>query len=868
MTTDTPAATEPDQTQPSRSSTSLGDVLIGILHIAGLSAIAVAQPLFDLLGQNAEFFVARESRPIDIWLMTLALILVIPLAALLIELGARLIGDGVYRVVHVVFIGGLAGAIALQLLSRFLSINGWIVLAIAALLAIAAGIAYDRFATVRSFLTWLSPAPLAVATLFLLFTPVNRLVFPTAVAGDAASIGSSDTPVVLIVWDELNSIGLAGPDGAIDRDSYPNFGRLADDGTWYRRASGVSDSTSFAVPAILDGMFPDPALLPITADHPHNLFSLLSESHEIVAREPVTAVCAPSICEDTTPASARPGLVERMTSLASDLRVVYLHVLLPEDLRGGLPAIDRVWGDFGATADDHEGDAPPVTAEDTEALREEFSDRRANAYIRDELSTDRVASVGGFIDGLPTVTDRPPFVFLHAALPHAPYRYSPSGRQYGSSGQLLGLDDGRWVGEDWAIAQGEQRYLMQTQVTDGLLGDLLAWLDAEGIYDDALIIVTSDHGVGFSPGDFVRSATPENFGETMSVPMVVKLPGGSDGVISDDDVRTIDIVPTILDVLGAETDWKFDGRSMLLEPIDRGPKTQMRTDGLVVESDPSMPAWDAALANKVGRFGTAEGAIDVYRPGMTPIVGMQAAALTAVGESVGSAQVNALQAIQNVDFSLGLSPSHITGRILLDEPIPGDFAVAINGVVQIVGPPIEPDSLGGTFSYFVPEEAFRDGANTVAIFLVRGAPDDPQLVPIDLLGGSVYSTSIYADGNEYLESDGVGVPINDHLTGRVDVVVLNGAIYSIGGWAADTHVGRPADEIVLVIDGVSVLVSAPNVTRPDVAKALGDPAYEDSGYGLEVAADLVDRAESIRVFGVMRGVAATELSLPEGAFGR
>lgn len=841
--------------EPEAASLDTKRLLLGTLHIAALTAITLAQPLFDLLGRNAEFFVARQSQPIDIWVMTILLLLAVPAVSLIVAVVAMLIGERTYRVFMGVTVGGLAGAFALQVMNKVLPLNGWILVVAAVICSVVAGIAYNRYATMRSFLTWMAPAPIIVATVFLLFTPVNRLVFPASADTSLATTIESDTPVVLVVWDEFNSVGITGVDGNIDSESYPNYGRLAEDATWYRRASGVSDATSLAVPAIVDGQFPDADLLPIAADHPESLFSILSGSHDVYAREPVTALCPLSICEENVAGTSSDGLFKRMRSLGSDLRVVYLHILLPHDLATMLPPIDRVWGDFGGNAADIE--LTTVAPSSDVAERDEFSDLRANDHIRNELSGDRVASVRSFIDALPDNDgDRPPFVFLHASLPHAPYRYTPEGRQYTDSGEIHGIDNGLWTGDEWSIAQAEQRYLMQISVTDALLGDLFAWLDAQGWYDDALVIVTADHGVGFTAGDRVRDPTSESFGEIMSVPMLVKLPGQTAGAISDSDVRTTDVFPTILDVLGVEIDWAIEGRSLLLEPIDRGPKRQMRTDGVVVEADPSMPAWDVALATKIRRFGSS-GVMDVYEPGNHPLVGMSVLSLD-VGEAVGRAQVNGLEAYSQFDSGSGLSLSHITGTVEYQMPMSGEVAVAVNDVVRVVGPFLEAGSGGGRFSYFIPEDAFADGHNEVQLLHVG---PDGRLSNIDIDAAKIYSASVYADGNEYLEVDGVGIPITNRLSGGIDSVVTSGTSISISGWAADTAAGRPADEIVLVVDGRSVFVTAPTISRPDVASHLGDESYARSGFTISSPVDLVRRADSVRVFAVSSGEFATELVL-------
>ena len=51
--------------QPSRREAAKVLALAG-LHLAVLWALGVAQPVFDLLGRNAAFFVARDPQPVDI----------------------------------------------------------------------------------------------------------------------------------------------------------------------------------------------------------------------------------------------------------------------------------------------------------------------------------------------------------------------------------------------------------------------------------------------------------------------------------------------------------------------------------------------------------------------------------------------------------------------------------------------------------------------------------------------------------------------------------------------------------------------------------------------------------------------------------
>ena len=54
--------------------------LLTALHVAGLWAVAVVQPLLDILGRAPEFFVAHRAGPTDILLLLVALLVVAPLA--------------------------------------------------------------------------------------------------------------------------------------------------------------------------------------------------------------------------------------------------------------------------------------------------------------------------------------------------------------------------------------------------------------------------------------------------------------------------------------------------------------------------------------------------------------------------------------------------------------------------------------------------------------------------------------------------------------------------------------------------------------------------------------------------------------------
>ena len=87
------------------------DFLIDGVHLFLLSSFAFAQPLYDLLGRNAEFFVARRSEPVDVLVLAAGLSLLIPAIFLLIEGLAGLLGERIRKRTHYLLVGALVTTI-------------------------------------------------------------------------------------------------------------------------------------------------------------------------------------------------------------------------------------------------------------------------------------------------------------------------------------------------------------------------------------------------------------------------------------------------------------------------------------------------------------------------------------------------------------------------------------------------------------------------------------------------------------------------------------------------------------------------------------------------------------------------------------
>ena len=88
------------------------------LHLAALWAFALVQPLFDLLGRNADFFVARGSTSGDIVAFALATTLFPPLILLAVEALVGMVSLYARDWVHVIFIALLVALIAMGFLRK------------------------------------------------------------------------------------------------------------------------------------------------------------------------------------------------------------------------------------------------------------------------------------------------------------------------------------------------------------------------------------------------------------------------------------------------------------------------------------------------------------------------------------------------------------------------------------------------------------------------------------------------------------------------------------------------------------------------------------------------------------------------------
>ena len=735
------------------------------------------------------------------------------------------------QLLHVTFVGILVAAIALQALKDLLGGGAAVLIGLALALGAAGAVAYVRVRAVPATLSVLAPFPLLFVVLFLFFSPVTDLVLPEeSEASRASAATATGVPVVMVVFDELSGATLMNTREEIDSTRYPNFARLARDATWYRNATTVADYTSQAVPAVLTGRRPEKGELPIRSDHPNSLFTYLGDDYAFNVEEPVSELCPPARCRS----DERPPADERLRELASDLSIVSLHRLLPEELGDDLPAVDQTFSGFG-----NDGAGAGT------AGNRDYLERRPEDFQR------FVARVGSH------PTRRRTLDVIHTELPHIPWNYLPSGREYVTSSEgLPGTAKDKWNADKRIIQQGEQRYLLQVAYVDRLLGRLVDRLRATGLYRRSLVIVTADHGVAFQPERSRRAINDKTFEQIASVPLFIKAPGQRRGRVDDSAAHNVDVVPTIADYVGSPLRWRTDGRSLRESPA-------AGDDSLHVFAKYG-PAFTlpfsefkrrriAQVRRVAGAFGSNDGGRGVFAPGGDfDLVGRAVQDVPASAPIRAQAELDDRRALAAVDTNAKVLPVYLTGRLSGLAPS-RRLAIALNGRIAAVTTSYT-DGISTRFEAIVDPGALRAGANAVALYELRGTPGARRLARL----GQVETRYrlVEESGREALVSpSGRRLPVvAGALEGFLENAEFKAGSLRMHGWSASKRLGS-AKEVVVFADGRFLLTTRPSVPRPDLAETQGGRSLL-SGFNVVTSLGSEPDEGTLRAFGVADGRAS------------
>jgi arylsulfatase A-like enzyme len=208
----------------------------------------------------------------------------------------------------------------------------------------------------------------------------------------------------------------------------------------------------------------------------------------------------------------------------------------------------------------------------TERNRPSMSERPAR---------DTLAAALAYIEDQPR--RKPFFVWIHLIDPHGPYAAPAEpdrfvGDAHAKPGRALPLGEtnvgfgdipkyqilDRATDPDYYVA----RYDAEIRYADDALAAFFARLRELGLYDHTLFVVTADHGETLDEPTHHRYFAHEflTYEEDARIPLIVREPVGVRRVAALDPdalVLSIDVAPTLLDLLGGEIPKEFEGRSLL-----------------------------------------------------------------------------------------------------------------------------------------------------------------------------------------------------------------------------------------------------------------------------------------------------------------
>ena len=706
-----------------------------LLVVAGLSGLALAQPVLELLGENPTALQFRGLEGIRIALFATALVVVPPLVLWLVGRAITAVHPTAGWHVHLATVALLAAAAA-ELLTKAITDHAVVNVTAALGGAAAATWAYVCFDAAFLWLRLLAGANVLFLANFVLLAPVagwitedNQTAADTTFAGVAD--GEAPPSVVMLVLDELPTQSMLDAEGTgIDRARFPNLSRFAGDATWYRHHSTVSPFTQSAVPALLDGQ--DPHGAPVLTDHPDNLFSLLAASHHLIVSESLTKLCGFETCNGdpqpppTHDAEAKGGGAPQTewAALLGDVRDLWAQRLAPGSSDGS-----QAFDDF---AEQLTAPAEAATTDVNGDRREVTEAQQLDGYFASRLAT-QPTRMGEFLDAL-RPTEEPYLAFLHLVLPHQPFFSREDGTRYRTPGEYEGPD----LATPWRARVTRQRHLLQAEYADRLVGLVLDRLRRTGEYDDTLVVVVSDHGSAFVPGESLRSIDEENLDEIVYAPLLIKAPNQDQGRVDDANVLSVDVLPTIADLLGAEPTWEVDGIPAAdTDAIaDRGDEKYVSsyTDAftyefLGIEEFDGPRAYQAMVTGRFPTVGPREESIAALYEGRAgaDLIGRSAdTVFVPGGEDALVRELDELEVPTTTELLgevIGVVPAAPTGA---------EVVVAVNGIVVGVSPVFDDARAARQFVVLLPAGALRANANEVRVGVL--APGSTTAAELDLAG--------------------------------------------------------------------------------------------------------------------------------------
>ena len=165
------------------------------------------------------------------------------------------------------------------------------------------------------------------------------------------------------------------------------------------------------------------------------------------------------------------------------------------------------------------------------------------------------------------------FAYVHLMEPHDPYFERPyNGVGYGRAENEV-PDPEKWKAgatTEELVEYLQQVYSGEITAMDKDLGVFFDWMKEQGVYDNTVIVISSDHGEEFfEHGGWWHGTTL--FEEQIHVPLILKLPNQElAGSRVPWQVRAIDVAPTLAELAGAPVSPMWQGTSLVDDSVRKG----------------------------------------------------------------------------------------------------------------------------------------------------------------------------------------------------------------------------------------------------------------------------------------------------------
>ena len=369
-------------------------------------------------------------------------------------------------------------------------------------LAVLAGLGLLAWKGYRGLVTlfyYMSPIAIAASAIIVFQVRTDEENLPLY-AEEVTTVAQEDerAPVFIIIFDGLGYDTMY-PDGELDRESFPNAARLADSGVSFSNATSNFFWSFQSVPTIVE-----PARV-LTDEYNVRLYTQYPVLEKRYYPECGTTITCRGIRYLTETGPLR---------VASYLALRTFYQVTPKAAESviSLP--------MGWVLD---GLGWPFPSADPAGWHT-FSKRQFNDFLDD---VDAEQAQGRLY-------------IVHLMVPHHPNAFDEDGNALSTAGS----------------------YRPQAMFADQLLGRFLDKLEDEGLFDESVVIVTSDHG----PRIVTPTETEVPAATTPRVPLIIHAPGvDQHGAMLDVEYQHIDFGPTLADVLGLPAPTLSDGVSAFSE---------------------------------------------------------------------------------------------------------------------------------------------------------------------------------------------------------------------------------------------------------------------------------------------------------------